>query len=291
MLGSRAILYPENQVWGERMIRVSLCGACGRMGKTIVQKISKQEDMKLVAAIDAPHTPLKGKDVGEVAGVGRLGVEVVGADELERVLAETKPDVLVDFTMAEAAVSNIKTAAKLKVPIVVGTTGFSTGQMEEIRSVVRNANIPALLAPNMSVGVNVFFKILSEMARILGKDYDVEVVEIHHRGKLDSPSGTALKAAKIVAEEFGRGEGAVKIGRSAGKSKRGGEVCIHSIRVGDVVGEHTAIFAGPGERMELTHRAHSREAFAEGVIKAIRFLVKEGKPGAILGMENVLGLK
>ncbi len=270
------------------MIGVCLCGACGRMGRVLVRKIAEQEDLKLVAAVEAPNTPLAGKDVGEIAGVGRLGVEVVGAERLEEVLRRSGAKVMVDFTVAEAAVENVEVAAKLGVPVVVGTTGFSPEQMERLSSAVRRGNIPAVVSPNMAVGVNIFFRIVSELARRLGKEYDVEVVEVHHRGKLDAPSGTALKAARIVAESRGV---ETKVGREEGKGKRGGEVVIHSLRMGDVVGEHTVIFAGPGERIELTHRAHGREAFAEGVLKAVRFVVEKGRPGEIVGMEEVLGLR
>ncbi len=270
------------------MIEVCLCGACGRMGRVLVRKISEQGDMRLAGAVEAPNSPFLGRDAGEVAGVGRLGVEVRGAGELEGILRGLKGGVMVDFTVAEAAVANVEVAARVGVPVVVGTTGFSEEQMERMRRAIAEGGIPAVISPNMAVGVNLFFRLLSELARRLGKEYDVEVVEIHHRGKLDAPSGTALKAARIVAESRGT---EVRVGRGEGKGKRGGEVVIHSLRGGDVVGEHTVIFAGPGERIELTHRAHGREAFAEGVLKAIRFVVEKGKPGEILGMEDVLGLR
>ena len=270
------------------MIGVCLCGACGRMGRVLVRRISEQGDMRLVAAVEAPSSPFLGKDAGEVAGVGRLGVEVRGAGELEGVLRKSGARVMVDFTVAEAAVANVEVAARVGVPVVVGTTGFSQEQMERLRRAVGEGRIPAVISPNMAVGVNLFFRILSELARRLGREYDVEVVEIHHRGKLDAPSGTALRAARIVAESRGA---EVRVGRAEGKGRRGEEVVIHSLRGGDVVGEHTVIFAGPGERIELTHRAHGREAFAEGVLKAVRFVVERGRPGEILGMEDVLGLR
>ncbi|MEM2978142.1 MAG: 4-hydroxy-tetrahydrodipicolinate reductase [Candidatus Hadarchaeales archaeon] len=270
------------------MIGVCLCGACGRMGRVLVRKIAEQGDMRLVAAVEAPGTPFLGKDAGEVAGVGRLGVEVVGAERLEEVLRKSGAGVMVDFTVAESAVSNVEAAARVGVPVVVGTTGFSAQQTERLGEAVRRGNIPAVVSPNMAVGVNLFFKMVSELAKRLGKEYDVEVVEIHHRGKLDAPSGTALRAARIVAEIRGA---QVRVGRGEGKGARGEEGVVHSLRGGDVVGEHTVVFAGPGERIELTHRAHGREAFAEGVLKAIRFVVERGRPGQILGMEEVLGLK
>jgi len=274
------------------VIRVAVCGACGRMGKLIVQQVAKQSDMKLVAAIDAPNTPLAGKDVGEVAGIGGLGVLIVGAEKLAETLERSKPDVLVDFTRAEAAVQNVKEAAKSSIAVVVGTTGFSPEQVGEIKSAVEKGKVAAVIAPNMSVGVNVFFKLVEEAARVLGKDYDVEIVEAHHVRKLDAPSGTALRAAEIVAQEFGLGKESIKCGRPAGERPREkGEIYIHSIRAGDIVGEHTVVFSTPGERVEIVHRTHSRETFAAGAMNAIRHVVEKGKPGVIQDMQDVLGLR
>jgi 4-hydroxy-tetrahydrodipicolinate reductase len=274
------------------MIKVAICGSCGKMGRLVVREVSKQRDMKVVAAIEAPNTPYLGQDVGEIAGVGKLDVLVVGAERLEEVLKQTKPDVMVDFTTADAAVQNIKTAAKQGVSIVVGTTGFSPVQRDEIRDAIRERGIRALIAPNMSVGVNVFFKMVEEAAKLLGKEYDVEIVEIHHSQKIDSPSGTALRAAEIIAEAMGHDKEVIKCGRAAGKQPRAkGEIFVHSVRAGDVVGEHIVIFAAPGERVEIVHRAHSRETFAAGVIRAIRHVLSMGKPGEIQDMRDVLGLR
>ncbi len=274
------------------MIRVAVCGACGRMGKLVIREVAGQSDMKVVAAIDAPKTPSAGKDVGEVAGVGKLGVAVVGAERLGDVLRDTKPNVLVDFTIADAAVQNVRTAVERGVPVVVGTTGFTPKQRAELAKAVKRAKVPALIAPNMSVGVNVFFELLGETARSLGKDYDVDIIEVHHVHKADAPSGTALRAAEIVAKELGLSQKNIKCGRPAGKRPRKkGEIYIHSLRVGGVVGEHTVVFAAPNERVEITHRAQSREAFAAGTIKAIRHIVAKGKPGVIQDMRDVLGLR
>jgi 4-hydroxy-tetrahydrodipicolinate reductase len=257
------------------MIRVAVCGACGRMGKLIVKQISNQPDMKLVAAIDVAGAPDEGKDAGELAGVGRFGVSVVGADKLADVLKSSKPDVLVDFTNAAAAIQNIKTAADAGISVVVGTTGFTKEEMAEIEKIIKNKKIRAVIAPNMSVGVNVFFKSIEGMAKMLGGDYEVEIVEVHHIGKKDAPSGTAKRAAQIIAKALGRSEDSIRI---------------RSIRQGDVVGEHTVIFSGPQEKIEIAHHAHSRETFAAGAMKAIRHVVKKGKPGVILDMQDVLGL-
>lgn len=245
------------------------------MGKLIVRQLSKQADMKLIEAIDAPSNPSVGKDAGELAGVGKLGVDVVGADKLAEVLGESKPDVLVDFTKADAAVQNVKTASEAGVSVVVGTTGFTAEQRVEMERVIGEKKIRAVISPNMSVGVNVFFKSVEDTARMLGSGYGVEIVEAHHAQKRDAPSGTARRAAQIIAKEFGWSEDKIKI---------------KSIREGDIVGEHTVIFFTPEERVEIIHRAQSRETFATGAMKAIRYVVEKGKPGVVQDMQDVLGL-
>jgi len=258
------------------MIRVAVCGACGRMGKLIVRQLNKQEDMKLVAAIDAPSAPEVGKDAGELAGVGKLGVNIVGADKLAGELKRSKPDVLVDFTNASAAVQNIKTAAGAGVALVVGTTGFTAEQQGMVERTIKGKKIRAVVSPNMSVGVNVFFKSIEETAKMLGSDYDVEIVEVHHVHKKDAPSGTAKKTAQILAKTLGRSEDSIGI---------------KSIREGEVVGDHTVIFSNPEERIEIIHRARSRETFAAGAMKAIRYVVEKARPGVVHDMQDVLGLR
>ncbi len=257
------------------MIRVAVCGACGRMGRLIVRQVAKQADIKLVAAIDASGTPSTGEDAGKLAGVGELGVKIVGADKLAEVLKRSKPDVLVDFTHADAAVQNVKTTSEAGVSVVVGTTGFTAEQRVEMEEAVKKGKIRAIISPNMSVGVNVFFKSAQETARMLGSDYGVEIVEAHHVHKRDAPSGTARRIAQIIAREFNWSEDKIKI---------------KSIREGEIVGEHTVIFSTPEERVEIIHRAQSRETFAAGAMKAIRYVVKKGKPGVVEDMQNVLGL-
>ena len=272
------------------MINVAVTGANGRMGSMIIQNILQQEDMQLVAAIEAPHTPLEGRDVGEVIGVGPIEVPVVGAEKLTEILKSTKPDVLVDFTIANAAVDTIKTAANNGVNLVVGTTGFSQEQMFNNKAAIKENHIRAVISPNMAIGVNIFFKVAEDLARLLS-DYDVEIIEAHHKHKKDAPSGTAVKAADIIAGALNRKMDLVGVyGREGIVGERSpDEIGVHAIRGGDIVGDHTVIFAGDGERLEIIHRAHSRQAFVNGVIKAVRYVVSAEK-GRISSMEDVLGL-
>jgi 4-hydroxy-tetrahydrodipicolinate reductase len=246
------------------------------MGRLIIKQISGQLDMKLVAAIDAPSIADEGKDAGEIAGVCKLGIEILGADKLAEALNSSKPDVLIDFTTPSAAVQNVKAAAKAGVAVVVGTTGLSKQQMAEIEETVKKGKIRAVVSPNFSVGVNVFFKSAKETAKLLGKDYGAEIVEVHHVHKKDAPSGTALKVAHAIAGELGLSEAEIKI---------------KSIREGEVVGTHTVTFSSPYEEIEITHRAKNREVFAAGAVKAARYVATKGKPGVIQDMQDVLGLR
>jgi 4-hydroxy-tetrahydrodipicolinate reductase len=272
--------------------RVGVAGALGRMGRGIVKKVHEAEDLELVIAIEAPGSPNKDRDIGELVGLGRVGVDVVTADELGDALKKVNPEVLIDFTTPEAAVENIKTAAEKGVNLVVGTTGFSEEQRREIEAAVIHNNAAAVISPNMATGVNVFFKTAVEVAGYL-KEYDVEIIEAHHRFKRDAPSGTALRAGELIAETLGRDleENAV-YGRGRGVigERKDGEIGFHSIRGGDVVGDHTVIFAGDGERLEITHRASSREAFVNGALKAVRFL-KGRERGKIYTTWDVLGIR
>ena len=272
------------------MIDVAVTGACGRMGSKIIKTILQQEDMNVVAAIEAPNSSLEGKDVGQLIGIGEIGIEVTGAEKLKQTLETKKPDVLVDFTIAKAAIGTIKTCAECGVNLVVGTTGFTDEQMAEIRAAVTANNIKAVIAPNMAVGVNVFFKVIKDLAKILG-DYDVEIIEAHHKHKKDAPSGTAVKAAEIIAEQLNRNLDEVGVyGRKGIVGERtADEIGIHAVRGGDIVGDHTVLFAGEGERIEIVHRAQSRQSFVTGVIKALRYVLT-GEEGKISDMNDVLGL-
>ncbi|XRO76502.1 4-hydroxy-tetrahydrodipicolinate reductase [Methanocaldococcus sp. 10A] len=269
------------------MIKVAVTGALGRMGSNIIKTITQQDDMKVVCAFEVPNHPKKGEDVGELIGIGKIGVPLSTADELNKVLKETKPDVLVDFTIAHACVENVKIAAKNGVNLVIGTTGFTEEQKAEIEKAIEDNKVAAVISQNFAIGVNIFFKTLEFLAKKLGH-YDIEIIEMHHRYKKDAPSGTALRAAEIIKANreidsvfvFGRK------GMTGERKKE--EIGIHAIRGGDVVGDHTVIFAGDGERIEITHRASSRQAFVNGVILAIRFIVN--KKEGIYNTFDVLGL-
>ncbi len=254
-------------------MRVAVCGAAGRMGRLVVRK-AVENGLNVVQAFDINEV---GKDAGEIAGVGKLGVPV--QDDVSKLDA----DVMIDFTVADAAVQNAKIAAEKGIRIVMGTTGFT----EEQRSVLEELGkkVPLLLSPNFSLGVNVFFKVVEFAAQFLS-EFDVEIVELHHRHKRDSPSGTALKAAEILRNVLSE-KLDIKTCRE-GISPRGEEIGVFGIRGGDVVGEHTVFFFGNGERIEITHRATNRECFASGAIKAAIWLAKVDKPG-LYSMSDVLG--
>jgi 4-hydroxy-tetrahydrodipicolinate reductase len=217
--------------------------------------------------------------------VGELKVQIEA--ELKAVIK--KGEVVIDFTAAEASLKNMEIAAQHHKPMVVGSTGFSAQQMEKVKQLTKE--FPCVLAPNMSVGVNLMFKIVEEVARVLGGDYDCEIVEAHHRMKKDAPSGTALRLGEVVSHGLGRKWEAVGVyGRKGMVGERSrDEIGMHAIRAGDIVGDHTVLFGGTGERIEITHRAHTRDTFAQGAVRAAQWVVKQ-KPG-LYDMGDVLGLK
>lgn len=264
------------------MIKIAVTGACGRMGGLIIENVLKSKDMKLVSAIDVSNI---GKDIGEVMRVGALNVPVEDANNIDSVLENSKPDVLIDFTIAEPAVKNVLAAARKKVNLVVGTTGFTKEQRSIMETSIKYNGVSAVISPNFSIGVNVFFGLLAEAAAHLG-DYDIEIIEAHHNQKKDAPSGTALKAAQTISNVLGERE--LVYGRR-GLSPRKREIGIHAVRGGDIVGDHTVLFAGDGERIEIKHQAHSRQAFARGAIRAAEW-VCSARSG-VYDMKDVLGIK
>ncbi|MDD1757407.1 MAG: 4-hydroxy-tetrahydrodipicolinate reductase [Methanotrichaceae archaeon] len=254
------------------MIKVAVTGALGRMGTLVIQELSRQEDMKLAAGLDIIG---EGKPLIE-------GVSVMHSSKLREVLSLIKPDVLIDFTETNAAFQNVLDAADIGIDLVVGTTGFKQEQIIQMREAIEG-NVAAVISPNFSLGVNVFWKLIALAAETL-KGYDIEVIEAHHNLKKDAPSGTALAALEILKKTLGDVE--VVSGRQ-GIHLRGKEIGVHAVRAGDIVGDHTVLFAGPGERLEIKHQAHNRMAFASGAIKAARW-VTSAKTG-IYSMGDVLG--
>jgi 4-hydroxy-tetrahydrodipicolinate reductase len=254
------------------MIRVAVTGALGRMGSLVIEEIKKSKDMELVAGFD-------------IQGAGKLisgDVRVSEAADLQKVLIMTKPDILIDFTSASAAIMTVCCAAKLGINLVVGTTGFTGDQLGQMKRAI-DGHVAAVISPNFSIGVNVFWRLLAVAATAL-RDYDIEVIEAHHNQKKDAPSGTALAAVHVLKKATGISE--IVHGQN-GVALRGKEIGVHAVRAGDIVGDHTVLFAGPGERLEIKHQAHSRTAFASGAVKAARWAAK-AKPG-VYSMSDVLG--
>ena len=265
------------------MVRCIVIGAAGRMGARIIDAIHHTEGVQLVGATECKGHQRIGTDAGEFSGIGKTGITIV--DNLDSMSSEC--DVLIDFTAPASSLNTLEWAASRKKAVVIGTTGFSSQHTERIREMAQK--IPCVFAPNMSVGINLLFKLISQAAHILKDDYDIEVLESHHRLKKDAPSGTAMKIAQILAETLKRNLDQVAIHQRKGligeRSRE--EIGIQVIRAGDIVGDHTVLFAGAGERLEITHRAHSRDTFARGAVRAAQWVVAQ-KPG-LYTMQDVLG--
>ena len=261
--------------------RVALVGACGRMGSLIIHRLLATDGVKISAAFDLVNI---GKDIGEVVGVGKLDVPVSDSKDLASVLKESRTDVLIDFTIAPATAANAPIAAAAGVNLIIGTTGLTAEQKTNITQAVVKNNVAAVISSNYSIGVGVFFKLIREAARYLGDGYDVEIVEAHHNQKKDAPSGTAMTAAEIISKEMGGKE--FVFGRE-GVCPRGKEIGIHAIRGGDIVGDHTVMFIGNSERIEVRHQAHSREIFVGGAVMAAKWVVSQ-KKGVVYEMSDVL---
>lgn len=267
------------------MIRVAITGAAGRMGKVLAEAVQDAEGVTLGAAIVHPESSLVGTDAGEMAGVGTLGVAVVGrlADAVDDF------DVLVDFTFPDLTLENLAFCKAHGKQVVIGTTGLTEAEKQQLALAAET--VPVVFAPNMSVGVNVALNLLKTAAQVLGDDYDVEIIETHHRHKKDAPSGTALRMGEVVADALGRdlSECAVygREGFTGERSKT--EIGFESVRAGDVVGDHTVLFAGIGERIEISHKASSRMTFAKGAVRAAQWLAD--KPAGLYDMQDVLSLK
>ncbi len=267
------------------MIKAIVAGAAGRMGNRIIHMIQQNTEISVAAAFEMSDHPSIGEDVGVLAGTGELGVHLMGSlDEVK-----DQGDVLIDFTAPQASLENLRVASTSGLAMVIGTTGIAGDILEEAEELA--GKIKCVMAPNMSVGVNVMFKIAGEMARILGSDYDMEILEAHHRQKKDAPSGTAMRLAQILADTADRDLEKVGVYERKGiiGKRTDEEIGIQTWRAGDITGEHTVMFGGIGERLELIHRAHNRDNFARGAGRAAVWLMNQ--PKGLYDMQDVLGLK
>jgi len=262
-----------------------VAGAGGRMGQRIIVALDGQEGIALSGACERAGHPSLGCDAGIVAGIHAEDVAI----EERMELLMPRGDVLIDFTAPEASLRHVDIAAQHGKAVVLGTTGLDAGQLAALEKSARK--VPIVFAPNMSVGVNLLFKVLADVAAVLGDGFDVEIVEAHHRFKKDAPSGTAKKMGQVIAEALRRDYAKVAVpGRSGLVGERTTEeIGVFAVRGGDIVGDHTVTFAGLGERIEIIHRAHSRDTFARGAVRAAKWVV--GRVPGLYDMMDVLGLK
>lgn len=267
------------------MVKIAIAGAAGRMGSRITALSKEYEGLQLAGAFERKGHKDIGKDVGTIAGIGETGVKLV--DSLKSVIDNV--DLVISFTTVEASLEHLRLASSKGKAIVIGTTGFSKDSLKEVSKLTKK--IPCVMASNMSMGVNLLLKVLQDIARVLGTGYDIEIIEAHHRMKKDAPSGTALKMAQVIAEALNRNldEVAVYARKGIIGERTDKEIGIQTIRAGDIVGEHTVIFGGLGERIEVTHKVSSRDTFARGALRAALWV--HNKPAGLYDMQDVLGLK
>lgn len=266
-------------------VRIAVTGAAGRMGRMLVSAIDGRDDCRLGAAVERAGSPAVGVEAGTLVGTEALGVTV--GDDLAAALADV--DVVIDFTTPEASCAHAAAAAAAGRAIVIGTTGLTAEQQAQLDAAARE--VPVVWAPNFSVGVNLTLRLLAQAAEVLGDDADVEIVEMHHRHKVDAPSGTALRMGEVLAATLGRDLDAVadhgRSGRTGARTRD--RIGFHALRGGDVVGDHTVVFAADGERLEITHRASDRATFAAGAVRAAVWAA--GRPAGRYDMDDVLGLR
>ena len=265
-------------------VRIAVAGVSGRMGRTLIEAIGQAEDMALAAALDQPGSAFLGRDAGELVGAP-CGVSV--GDDVDAALSVA--DCLIDFTRPEGTLNHLEVCRRRGVHLVIGTTGFATEGKLAIQEAARD--IPIVFAPNMAVGVNLVFRLIDVAARALASGYDVEIIEAHHRHKVDAPSGTALRMGEVVAEALGRDLAeCASYGRQGHTGPRdAATIGFSTVRGGDIVGDHTVLFAGTGERIEITHKAASRAPYATGALRAARFM--RGRAHGLFDMQDVLGLR
>jgi len=263
---------------------VAIAGAAGRMGRSLVELGHQATDLRVVAAFEAPDNPLIGQDVGAIAGIGAIGIPLTS----DAAMADVDFDVLIDFTTVDASLAHLDTCVKAGRRVVIGTTGFGARRAAIDAAA---AQVGIVFAPNMSVGVNLCFKLLQLAARVLGDEFDVEVIEAHHRHKVDAPSGTAVRMGEILAAELGRDLASCAVyGRQGHTGPRDRKtIGFETIRAGEIVGDHTVLFAGAGEVVEITHRAANRATFAGGALRAAAWLA--GRDPGCYDMQDVLGLR
>ena len=266
------------------VLNIAIAGSSGRMGRALLEAVTQSSDMRLGAALERKGSALVGKDAGELFGAP-CGVAL----SADTATALAGCNALIDFTRPEATLEHLQTCRELGINIVIGTTGFSAEQKELIADAGRDIGV--VFAPNMSVGVNLSLKLLDIAARVLNEGYDIEIVEAHHRHKVDAPSGTALRMGEVVAHALGRNLAECAVyGREGVTGERSpSTIGFATVRGGDIVGDHTVMFAGTGERVEITHKASSRATFALGALRAARFLAQRGK--GLFDMQDVLGLR
>lgn len=265
-------------------MNIAIAGSSGRMGRALLEAVERAPDMRVGAALERTGSPYLGKDAGELIGAP-CGVTI--NDDVAGALDGS--DVLIDFTRPEGTLAHLVFCRAKGMKMVIGTTGFSADQKEELQAAARE--IPIVFAPNMSVGVNITLKLLEMSARVLNEDYDIEIIEAHHRHKVDAPSGTALLMGEVVARALGKNLSDVAIYSREGHTgeRVPGAIGFATLRGGDIVGDHTVMFAGTGERIEISHKASSRATFAEGALRAARFL--GNKQSGLFDMQDVLGLR
>ncbi len=265
--------------------KIAVTGAAGRMGKTLIEAISNAEGVELTAALESAESSLIGADAGELAGIGKNGVVIV--DDINKVINDF--DVMIDFTVPAATLANAAACAAASKKMVIGTTGFTEQQKDQL--LAHQEKISICMAANFSVGVNLCFKLLDMAARTLGDDVDIEVYEAHHRHKVDAPSGTALRMGEVVADALGRDLSTCAVyGREGQTGARDREtIGFATVRAGDIVGDHTVMFAADGERVEITHKASSRMSFARGAVRAAAWLMLN--ESGLYDMQDVLALR
>ena len=264
-------------------LNVAITGVTGRMGRTLIQAVHAAQGLELSAAVQRSGSTLLGSDAGELAGIGKTGVAI------EPSLVGLNYDLLIDFTLIEPCLNHLALARNAGKAVVIGTTGFNAEQRKQIDAAAKD--IPIVLAPNTSVGITLCLHLLKEMAPILAEESDIEIIETHHRHKVDSPSGTAVRLGEVIAESLGRDLAECAIyGREGISEPRDRDtIGFATVRGGDVVGDHTVLFASEGERIELTHKASSRMTFAKGAVRAAKWLSKQ--QAGLYDMQDVLGLR